>query len=66
MAAVLLQGVLRVRLAERERQRFRSSRDPNKVNMIGHQTPSEDAEVMAAGVLVKYLNIADSVLIGVT
>jgi hypothetical protein len=34
------------------------------MNVIGHQTPSEDAQVMAAGVSAKYLDVADTILIG--
>jgi hypothetical protein len=51
-------------LTERERQRFRGPRNHDKMYVIGHQTPSEDAEVMAAGVSAKYLDVADTVLIG--
>jgi len=34
------------------------------MNVIGHQAPSEDAYITAAGMLAKYLKIADAVLIG--
>ena len=53
-----------MRVAKCPRQRFRRSGNHDKMNVIGHQTPSEDAEVMAAGVSAKYLDIADTVLIG--
>jgi hypothetical protein len=34
------------------------------MNVIGHQAPSEDAQVMAVGMSPKYPDIADTVLIG--
>ena len=61
---VLFQRVLRVRLTERECQRFRGSRNHDKMNVIGHEAPGEDPDVMAAGVITKDLDVADSVLIG--
>jgi hypothetical protein len=61
---ILFQGVLRMRVAECPRQRFRRSGNHDKMNVIGHQTPSEDAQVMAAGVSAKYLDVADTILIG--
>ena len=62
--AIQFQGVLRVCLAERKCQRFRASGNHDKMNVIGHQAPSEDAYITAAGMLAKYLKIADTVLIG--
>ena len=53
-----------MRVAKCPRQRFRRSGNHDKMYVIGHQTPSEDAEIMAPGVLAKYLDIADTVLIG--
>jgi len=33
--------------------------------MIGHQAPAEDADIMAEQAFLKYLKVADSILIGV-
>ena len=51
-------------LAERKRQRFRRFRNRDQVNVVGHQTPSEDADITAVGMFAKYLKIADTVLVG--
>jgi hypothetical protein len=64
LVAVLFPRVLRVRLTERERQRFRASWNRDEMNVIGHQAPSEDTDVLAARVFVKHLEVADSVLFG--
>ncbi len=53
-----------MRVAKCPRQRFRGSGKHDKMHVIGHQTPSENAEVMAVGLSAKYLDIADTVLIG--
>ena len=53
-----------MRLPEAKRQRFRDSRNRDQVDVIGHQAPSEDADIIPPGVVAKYLKIADSVLIG--
>jgi hypothetical protein len=34
------------------------------MNVIGHQTPSEDADVMAPRVFAKHLEVPDSVGVG--
>jgi hypothetical protein len=61
---VLFQAVLRVRLTERQCKRFHTSRDRDEMDVIAHQAPSEDADVMAARVFAKHLEVADSVLFG--
>ena len=62
--AIQFQGVLRVCVAERECQRFRGSGNRDKVNVVGHQAPSEDADIAAVGMFAKYLKIADTILVG--
>ena len=62
--AIQFQGVLRVCVGERERERFRASGNHNKMNVIGHQAPSENAYITAAGMLAKDLKIADTILVG--
>ena len=34
------------------------------MNVIGHQTPSENADITAVGMFAKYLKIADTILVG--
>jgi hypothetical protein len=34
------------------------------MNVIGHQAPSEDADITATGMFAKYLKIADTILVG--
>src|SRR5579862_8374528 len=64
LVPVLFQRVLRVCLTERECQRFRDAWDRDKMNVIAHQAPSEDADVVATRVFAKHLEVADSVLFG--
>jgi len=61
---ILLQGVLRMRVAKCPRQRFRRSGNRDQMNVIGHKAPSKNADIAAPGMVAKYLKIADSVLIG--
>jgi hypothetical protein len=61
---VQFQRVARVRLAERERHRFRGTWNRYQMNVIGHQAPAKNAQVMTERMFTKYGKVADSVCVG--
>ena len=52
-----------MRLPKAKRQGFRDSRNRDQVDVIGHQAPSEDADVIPPGVVAEHVKIADPVLV---
>jgi hypothetical protein len=59
--SVLFHGILRMRLTQGARQRFSGSGNRYQVDMIGHQAPSQDSQVITTRVVTKHLDVVDSV-----
>jgi hypothetical protein len=59
---VLLQGVLRMHLTQRTRQALRRGRNQDKMDVIRHKTPTQNADVVAQGVFAKQFQVAEAIL----
>ena len=64
LLAILFQRILRVGLSQGQRQRIRGRGNQDKMNVVGHQTPSQHSCLVPERVELQHFEISKMVLIG--